>query len=60
MKLTSLPKFDVPDLPHKTIPAQIYEQWTAKGYEDAVKNGAVEKHRNDPLAIPVDKRFVLK
>ncbi|MBT3191392.1 MAG: hypothetical protein HN341_02440 [Verrucomicrobia bacterium] len=57
MKLPSLPQFEVPDLPSKAIPRDVYDDWVTSGYADAVKSGAVDNHRGDPQARPVDKRF---
>ncbi|MHC4202051.1 MAG: hypothetical protein ACYSU0_18835 [Planctomycetota bacterium] len=56
----NLPAFDVPRLPSKKIPAEVYLQCLLSNIRQLDEAGMLERVRSQQSRRPVDARFRLK
>ena len=56
----NLPAFDVPRLPSKNIPAEVYLQLLLSNIRQLDEAGMLERVRSQRSRRPVDARFRLK
>ena len=59
MNLPDFPKFDIPDLPPKKIPFDVYYEWVERNARELAANGTRDKMRKDKTRCPVNARFAL-
>jgi hypothetical protein len=56
----NLPAFNIPRLPAKKVPADVYHQWLLSNIRRLDEAGMLERARSLPGRRPVDARFRLK
>jgi hypothetical protein len=56
----NLPAFDVPRLPPRKIPAEVYHGWLLSNILQLDEAGMLERARSQRSRRPVDARFRLK